>query len=134
MAICLLGINHKTADIKTREQFTVAETEYHQHNEQLLTHPEIESTVVLSTCNRTEYYLSTPSIDSLKKHLDRVKTFLKMLGIVEIVKKSEENMIDVPFKLELLPNQGDKYSKATAPLPVQGGSGFIQLSLVCGSR
>ncbi len=75
MAICLLGINHKTADIKTREQFTVAETDYHQHNEQLLTHPEIESTVVLSTCNRTEYYLSTPSIDSLKNHLNNIFDF-----------------------------------------------------------
>jgi len=75
MAICLLGINHKTADIKIRERFTVAESEYQQHNEQLLQHPSIDSTVVLSTCNRTEYYLSTPSIDVLKQDFHDIFDF-----------------------------------------------------------
>lgn len=75
MAICLLGINHKTADIKIREKFTVAESDYQQHNESILKHPAIESTVVLSTCNRTEYYLSTPSIEVLKKHFHDIFEF-----------------------------------------------------------
>ena len=66
MAICLLGINHKTADLAFREQFTVAEKDYEQHNHQLIQHPSIDAIVTLSTCNRTEYYLSTPSIKELK--------------------------------------------------------------------
>ncbi|TDR18321.1 glutamyl-tRNA reductase [Marinicella litoralis] len=75
MAICLLGINHKTADINIREKFTVAESDYQKHNELLLKHPAIDSAVVLSTCNRTEYYLSTPSIEFLKKHLIKIFEF-----------------------------------------------------------
>ena len=44
-------------------------------------------------------------MDTKKKDLNKVLTFLKMLNIVEIIKKSDENIIDVPLKLELLPNQ-----------------------------
>lgn len=75
MAICLLGINHKTADINIREQFTVAETEYHSILSQLIDQPEIDSAVVLSTCNRTEYYMSTPSIESLLDVIDDIFAF-----------------------------------------------------------
>ena len=75
MAICLLGINHKTADVDIREQFTVAETEYEIHNKSLLKHQLIDSVVVLSTCNRTEYYLSTPSIELLQSELNDIFHF-----------------------------------------------------------
>lgn len=75
MAICLLGINHKTADVDVREQFTVSETEYETHNQALLKHQIIDSVVVLSTCNRTEYYLSTPSIDLLQAKLNDIFHF-----------------------------------------------------------
>lgn len=75
MAICLLGINHKTADVKLREQFTVAETDYASHLEGLNKHPEIEAAAVLSTCNRTEYYFSTPSVEQLHEALDRILAF-----------------------------------------------------------
>jgi len=75
MAICLLGINHKTADVKIREQFTVAETDYASHLERLIEHPEIEAAAVLSTCNRTEYYISTPSVEQLEQALDRILAF-----------------------------------------------------------
>lgn len=72
MAICLLGINHKTADLAFREQFTVAEKDYEKHNHQLIKHQCIDAIVTLSTCNRTEYYLSTPSIKDLKNHLNDI--------------------------------------------------------------
>ncbi|MCB1582228.1 MAG: glutamyl-tRNA reductase [Xanthomonadales bacterium] len=75
MAICLLGINHKTAEVNIREQFTVAETEYESHNQSLLKHQVIDSVVVLSTCNRTEYYLSTPSIELLQTKLNDIFHF-----------------------------------------------------------
>jgi len=75
MAICLLGINHKTADIHIRERFTVAESAYQDHVKFLTDHPAIESAVVLSTCNRTEYYLSAVSLEHLKAQLDQVFEF-----------------------------------------------------------
>ncbi len=75
MAICLLGINHKTAEVNIREQYTVAESEYVGHSEALLKHDIIDSVVVLSTCNRTEYYLSTPSIESLKAEISDIFHF-----------------------------------------------------------
>ncbi|NHI94776.1 MAG: hypothetical protein EAX96_19955 [Candidatus Lokiarchaeota archaeon] len=40
-----------------------------------------------------------------KKSLDIIKTYLKRLGIVEIIEKSDLNMIDVPLKIEISPNQ-----------------------------
>ncbi len=75
MAICLLGINHKTADIQVREQFTVAEEDYHAHLQPLLAHEVIDSAVVLSTCNRTEYYISTPDMDGFKQHTADILAF-----------------------------------------------------------
>ncbi|MGJ8663668.1 MAG: glutamyl-tRNA reductase [Marinicella sp.] len=58
MAICLLGINHKTAELNIREQFTVSENEYESCIKKINQQPSIQATVVISTCNRTEYYLS----------------------------------------------------------------------------
>lgn len=62
MSICLFGVNHKTADVAIREQFAVAETDYKAHIKTLLDHPTIQAVVILSTCNRTEYYLSVSSV------------------------------------------------------------------------
>ncbi len=67
MAICVLGINHKTAELNIREQFTVAEADYHQHIEQVVQADVVDSAVVISTCNRTEYYLSVKSIVDFKQ-------------------------------------------------------------------
>ncbi len=61
MSICLFGVNHKTADIAVRERFAVAESDYKSHLEDIINHPSIEAAVILSTCNRTEYYLSVTS-------------------------------------------------------------------------
>jgi glutamyl-tRNA reductase len=61
MSICLFGVNHKTADITVRERFAVAESDYKEHIKASLAHPAIKAVVILSTCNRTEYYLSVTS-------------------------------------------------------------------------
>ncbi len=67
MSICLFGVNHKTADIAIRERFAVAESDYKKHIEETLRHPAIQSVVILSTCNRTEYYLSVTSVQAFKE-------------------------------------------------------------------
>lgn len=70
MAICLLGINHKTAELNIREQFTVAESDYAEVIEKLTSEDAINAAVVISTCNRTEYYLS---VNSAKEFLQQSK-------------------------------------------------------------
>lgn len=66
MSICLFGVNHKTADIAIRERFTVAESDYRSHIQETLSHPAIRAVVILSTCNRTEYYLSVSSVKAFE--------------------------------------------------------------------
>ncbi len=75
MAICVLGINHKTAELKIREQFTVAEADYQVHLAKLLKSPVIDSAVLISTCNRTEYYLSVQSINKFKQQAQKILGF-----------------------------------------------------------
>lgn len=58
MPICVIGINHKTATTAEREGFTVAETEYQTQITQLCQHNNIDAAAIVSTCNRTEYYLA----------------------------------------------------------------------------
>ncbi|KAA3649372.1 MAG: glutamyl-tRNA reductase [Proteobacteria bacterium] len=68
MSICLFGVNHKTAEIAVRERFAVAETDYKKHLDQVLQHPAIDAAVILSTCNRTEYYLSVSSTRDFEEY------------------------------------------------------------------
>ncbi|MCX7554127.1 glutamyl-tRNA reductase [Marinicella sp. S1101] len=75
MAICVLGINHKTAELKIRERFSIPESNYKSHLEKLISSELIDSAVVISTCNRTEFYLSTSTLDCLKKEAENVLGF-----------------------------------------------------------
>ncbi len=75
MAICVLGINHKTAELDIRERFSIPETEYQLNLKSLKKNELIDSAVVISTCNRTEYYLSVKSIDSFNKKASKILGF-----------------------------------------------------------
>lgn len=75
MTICVIGINHKTAELKIRERFTVVEHDYKEHLLPLIQHDLIDSAVVISTCNRTEYYLSVKSYDQFKTKASEVLGF-----------------------------------------------------------
>ncbi len=63
MPICVIGINHKTASTAEREGFTVAESDYQIHIERLCQHKNIAAAAIVSTCNRTEYYLALNALD-----------------------------------------------------------------------
>ncbi len=54
----VLGINHKTASLNIRDQFTIQEADIIPLSESFLQIPEINGIVILSTCNRTEIYFS----------------------------------------------------------------------------
>ncbi len=63
MAILFVGLNHKTAPVAVREQLAIAEPELAESLQQLQ-HPELNELVVLSTCNRVEFYFETRDTDA----------------------------------------------------------------------
>ena len=57
MEIACIGLNYQTAPIGVRERFAVSKAELGQRSLQLSQMDGIQELVVLSTCNRTEYYV-----------------------------------------------------------------------------
>jgi glutamyl-tRNA reductase len=63
MAIIVVGVNHKTAPIAVREQLAFAPQDLDgalQHFQ----HPAVDELVILSTCNRVEFYLNVRDTDA----------------------------------------------------------------------
>ncbi|KAA9001907.1 glutamyl-tRNA reductase [Affinibrenneria salicis] len=58
MTLLALGINHKTAPVSLRERVAFSQETLEQALNSLLRQPLVQGGVVLSTCNRTELYLS----------------------------------------------------------------------------
>ena len=56
MKLVCLGLNHETAPVEVRERFALSEKALDREVVSLLQAKDIEEGVVLSTCNRTEYY------------------------------------------------------------------------------
>ena len=56
MTLLALGINHKTASVDLRERVAFSPDKLTQALQQLEAHPEVTSSVIVSTCNRTEIY------------------------------------------------------------------------------
>lgn len=71
MTLLALGINHKTAPVDLRERVTFSPETLDQALESLLAQPMVQGGVVLSTCNRTELYLSVEEQDNLQEALIR---------------------------------------------------------------
>ncbi|MFJ2974067.1 glutamyl-tRNA reductase [Kluyvera sp. NPDC087067] len=71
MTLLALGINHKTAPVALRERVTFSPDSLDQALESLLAQPMVQGGVVLSTCNRTELYLSVEEQDNLHEAIVR---------------------------------------------------------------
>ncbi len=75
MKLVCLGLNHKSAPVEVRELFAVSNKKLGEAATQLCALNEVLEAVVVSTCNRTEYYLATTSpeagIATLKAHLQQ---------------------------------------------------------------
>lgn len=69
MTLLALGINHKTAPVALRERVTFAPDSLDQALDSLLAQPLVQGGVVLSTCNRTEIYLSVEQQENLQEQL-----------------------------------------------------------------
>lgn len=71
MTLLALGINHKTAPVALRERISFTPDTLEQALTSLLAQPMVQSGVVLSTCNRTELYLSVEQQADLQEKLVR---------------------------------------------------------------
>ena len=71
MTLLALGINHKTAPVALRERVSFGPETLEQALNSLLSQPMVQSGVVLSTCNRTELYLSVEQQADLQEKLVR---------------------------------------------------------------
>ena len=69
MTLLALGINHKTAPVSLRERVSFSPDKLDQALDSLLAQPMVQGGVVLSTCNRTELYLSVEEQDNLQEAL-----------------------------------------------------------------
>lgn len=69
MTLLALGINHKTAPVSLRERVTFSPESLDQALNSLLQQPLVQGGVVLSTCNRTELYLSVEQQEHLREQL-----------------------------------------------------------------
>ncbi len=62
MYVLLAGLNHKTAPVDIRERFAFCGANLNSAYEFFKDNNDIEGTVILTTCNRTEIYATTPDI------------------------------------------------------------------------
>ncbi|MGI5843166.1 MAG: glutamyl-tRNA reductase [Candidatus Xenobium sp.] len=69
MGLLLVGLNHKTAPLVVRERLAFGESGLESSLTGLLGNPAIQEGVILSTCNRTEIYVSTPELPEGERQL-----------------------------------------------------------------
>ncbi|NNC90479.1 MAG: glutamyl-tRNA reductase [Akkermansiaceae bacterium] len=74
MEILCLGLNHHTAPVELRERFAVPEGRLGEEAGRLLELPGVNEAVVLSTCNRTEYYAA---VDDRHEGREQLREFLQ---------------------------------------------------------
>lgn len=63
MNIAVIGLSHKTAPVEIREKLSVPDTQMEAAIHNLCDRPHIQEATILSTCNRLEIYLVTPTTD-----------------------------------------------------------------------
>jgi glutamyl-tRNA reductase len=56
MEVLCLGLSHKTAPVETRERFAIGDAHVGEFSSLLAQAPGVREAVVVSTCNRVEYY------------------------------------------------------------------------------
>jgi glutamyl-tRNA reductase len=62
MPLAVIGVSHRTAPVEVRERFAFGRTEVPAALSRLLASGATSEAVLLSTCNRTEFYLSLPDL------------------------------------------------------------------------
>lgn len=77
MELLCLGLNHRTAPVEVRERFAVGNSKLGATASELITMTGVTEGLVISTCNRTEFYLAAPdardACSRLESHLTEKK-------------------------------------------------------------
>lgn len=84
MSISILGINHKTAPVALREKITFSPEVIDKALYSLHQHPLIDGCVILSTCNRTEIYLSYEHISDYSLVCNSIEQWLSQYHQIEL--------------------------------------------------
>ena len=63
MPLIVVGLNHKTASIDIREKMSIAQGDIDHVVGEICRHKTIHACVIVSTCNRTEFYMSAQSAE-----------------------------------------------------------------------
>lgn len=74
MAFIACGLNHKTAPIEVREKTAFASRTHANLLLDITAQPAIQEALILSTCNRTEFYCATETPDSVVSWLAQQQT------------------------------------------------------------
>jgi glutamyl-tRNA reductase len=61
MELLCLGLSHQTAPVELRERFAIPETRLGELTSEIAAHPSLGESVVVSTCNRVEFYVASHS-------------------------------------------------------------------------
>lgn len=72
MELVCLGLNHRSAPVEVRERFAIPPAMQGEKAAELVAAAGVAESVVLSTCNRTEFYLAGESADEAVAALRRV--------------------------------------------------------------
>ncbi len=73
MYVILVGANHKTAPVETREKLSFAREQMQDVYDSLLSDSCLKECIIISTCNRTEVYAASRDIEAA---LERINKFL----------------------------------------------------------
>jgi len=63
MELLCMGLNHRSAPVEIRERFAIPSGKLGEESRRLVELPGVEEGVVISTCNRTEFYLAASSAE-----------------------------------------------------------------------
>lgn len=69
MSFAVVGVNHRTASIDVRERFAFSSTEITDTLAHVLENKDVLESTLLSTCNRTEFYLHLADPDPAIRHV-----------------------------------------------------------------
>ncbi len=94
----IIGLNHKSADLSLRERVSIPENKILQAQHQLKTllNPLAIEQVILSTCNRTEFYFYG---DNLSNIFDKTLNWLAMYANENIEKSRPTHINEKERKL-----------------------------------
>jgi glutamyl-tRNA reductase len=95
MDLLCLGLNHRTAPVEVREKFAVVTSHLGTASRELTTLDSIVEGVVISTCNRTEFYFVAPNANTafaqLESHL-AAKTSLPQAIVPHFYRKEKSSV------------------------------------------